>query len=173
MNQNFSSIKKFVSYQNSEKNIEHLIEIIKSIRNLRSEFNISYKKNLEIEISNNDNHTIKFLKEYEKELSRLLKLSKITFNSIPSSIPETAYLIVLKTTIIIPLKGIIDTKSELHKIENKKNKFINELVNLESKLTNTAFINKAPQEIIDQFEEQTANLKSSIEKIDQIINTIR
>jgi len=173
MNQSFSSLKELDSYKNSQKNIDHLIEIISSIRNLRSELNISYKKKLEIEISNSDDQIIKFLKEYEKELSRLLKLDKIVFNSVSSSISKAAYLVVSQTTIIIPLKEIIDTKSELQKIENKKNKIVNELENIELKLLNTTFIDKAPQEIIDQFKEQATNLKSSIEKMDQIINNIR
>ena len=173
MNQSFPSLKELDSYKNSQKNIDHLIEIISSIRNLRSELNISYKKKLEIEISNSDDQIIKFLKEYEKELSRLLKLDKIVFNSVSSSISKAAYLVVSQTTIIIPLKEIIDTKSELQKIENKKNKIVNELENIELKLLNTTFIDKAPQEIIDQFKEQATNLKSSIEKMDQIINNIR
>ena len=173
MNQSFSSLKELDSYKNSQKNIDHLIEIISSIRNLRSELNISYKKKLEIEISNSDDQIIKFLKEYEKELSRLLKLDKIVFNSVSSSISKAAYLVVSQTTIIIPLKEIINTNSELQKIENKKNKIVNELENIELKLLNTTFIDKAPQEIIDQFKEQATNLKSSIEKMDQIINNIR
>jgi len=85
---------------------------------------------------------------------------------------DSAHLIVKNTTISIPLKGIVDTKNELEKITNKKDKYLNELQNLESKLSNTSFLEKAPPEIVDQFKEQTVNIKTSIEKLDQIINTI-
>ena len=40
------------------------------------------------------------------------------------------------------------------------------------KLSNSSFNQKAPQEIIEQFKKQSIEIKSSIEKIDQIINTI-
>ena len=40
------------------------------------------------------------------------------------------------TTISILLKGIVDTNNELEKITNKKDKYLNELQNLEIKLSN-------------------------------------
>ena len=40
------------------------------------------------------------------------------------------------------------------------------------KLENKDFINKAPKHVIEDFQRQLEEIKSSIEKIDQIINTI-
>ena len=60
----------------------------------------------------------------------------------------------------------------MEKITNKKDKYLNELQNLETKLSNASFLEKAPPEIVDRFKEQTVNIKTSIEKLDQIINTI-
>jgi len=40
------------------------------------------------------------------------------------------------------------------------------------KLSNTVFLEKAPPKIVDQFNEDALKIKSSIEKLDQIINTI-
>ena len=41
------------------------------------------------------------------------------------------------------------------------------------KLSNPSFLKKAPEEVIDQFNKQASEIKSSIEKIDQIIDTIK
>ena len=46
------------------------------------------------------------------------------------------------------------------------------LLNIFQKLNNDNFINKASNEIIEKFKNDAQNHKSSIEKIDQIINTI-
>ena len=46
------------------------------------------------------------------------------------------------------------------------------LESVKSKLINNKFIEKAPKNVVDDFKKQEADLKSSIEKIDQIINTI-
>ena len=45
-------------------------------------------------------------------------------------------------------------------------------IDLQNKLNNPQFIAKAPKNIIEQFKMQSKEIKSSIEKIDQIINTI-
>ena len=43
---------------------------------------------------------------------------------------------------------------------------------LENKLKNSAFMNNASEEVIEKFKKQSIDIKSSIEKIDQIIDTI-
>ena len=73
---------------------------------------------------------------------------------------------------VIPLKGIIDTKKELEKLSQKKVKELLDLKKLESKLNNQNFIKKAPENVILQFKNQVFDIKSSIEKIQQIMNTI-
>ena len=73
---------------------------------------------------------------------------------------------------VIPLKGIIDTKKELEKLSQKKVKELFDLKKLESKLNNQNFIKKAPENVILQFKNQVFDIKSSIEKIQQIMNTI-
>ena len=45
--------------------------------------------------------------------------------------------------------------------------------NLNNKLNNTQFINKAPKNVILQFKNQAEEMKISIDKIEQIINTIK
>ena len=173
INQNLTKFNQNAKFKNSQKNIHHLIEIIKIIRNLRSELNIPYKTYIEIEISNKNRKTIEFLKIYKTQICQLLKINNIHFKSSTNVIPDSAYIVLSKTTLVIPLKGLIDTKSEVSKIKLKKDKLVNSLKDINLRLTNSSFINKAPEKIINQYKKQAYDIKSSIEKIDQIIDTIR
>ena len=74
---------------------------------------------------------------------------------------------------MVHLKDIIDTNKELERIEQKKVKLLDKLKGVEIKLSNSNFTKKAPQEVIENFKNEATDLKSSIEKIDQIINTIK
>ena len=65
-----------------------------------------------------------------------------------------------------------DSNKELERIEQKKVKLLDKLKGVEIKLSNSNFTKKAPQEVIENFKNEATDLKSSIEKIDQIINTI-
>ena len=101
-----------------------------------------------------------------------LKLNRILFEEKSDKIIGAAYLVVEKTTLTIPLKNIVDAKKEIEKLQIKKQKEISNFNKLEDKLKNSAFMNNASEEVIEKFKKQSIDIKSSIEKIDQIIDTI-
>ena len=118
--------------------------------------------------------TDSFLVTYkvEDEIKSLLKIKNITYDFNKDKISGSAYLIISDTTLIIPLKNIVDTDKEIAKLNDKKNLAINNLEKLSTKLSNSSFLNKAPVNIIEKFKKEAEDIKSSIEKIDQIIDTI-
>ena len=67
---------------------------------------------------------------------------------------------------------VIDTNQEIKKMKDKKQKHNINLQKLNSKLNNSSFLNKAPKNVIDQFKKEVIDIKTSIEKIDKIIDTI-
>ena len=73
----------------------------------------------------------------------------------------------------IPLDGIIDSEAELKKLNMKKQVEQEKFNKVNDKLKNDNFMNKASEEIINKFKNEANIYKSSIEKIDQIINTIK
>ena len=116
---------------------------------------------------------INFLNTFKNEIIHLLKLNNLSFNTIFSKSDSSAYIVISNSTLIVPLEGVIDTNEEIGKLNLKKKKKSSELINLQNKLNNPQFIAKAPKNIIEQFKMQSKEIKSSIEKIDQIINTIK
>ncbi|MDC0057434.1 valine--tRNA ligase [Alphaproteobacteria bacterium] len=173
MNEKYFSISIQKSFVQSQFNFKRLTQIISSIRNLRSELNIPYKKNIDLNINNSDNDFINFLNTFSKEIIHLLKLNNLYFNGTSLKTKGSAYIVISDSTLIVPLEGIIDMKEEISRLNIKKKKESAELVNLQNKLQNTQFITKAPKNVIEQFNIQAKEIKSSIEKIDQIINTIK
>ena len=162
--------KDFLSDQDNFKN---LILIISSIRNIRSELNIPYKDKIDVNINNEDNDFCLFLQNSENEINKLLKLNRLFLNDNSIKSEGSANIVISKSTIIIPLKGIIDTKSEINKLSKKKDNEHSELIKIQNKLNNDNFIEKAPKNVIEKFKKQEEEIKNSIEKIDQIINTIK
>ena len=75
-------------------------------------------------------------------------------------------------TILVPLEGIVDTEKELSKLDEKKLNYNKKLNTVLDKLNNKAFIEKAPDNVIENFKMQEQEIKSSIEKINEIMNTI-
>ena len=172
MNETFSEIDIQKKYEISQFNFKNLILIISSVRNLRSELNIPYKNKINLNINNNDQFFCSFLNEFEKEIIGLLKLDNLSINNSSYNNKGSANIVSGSSTLIIPLGNIIDTEKELNKLSIKKEKEILELDKIEGKLNNRVFIDKAPDYVVMQFKKQSIEIKSSIEKIEQIINTI-
>ena len=172
INEIYTKIEIQNSYEISQENFKKLTLIISSIRNLRSELNIPYKHQIKLNINNKDENFCNFIKSSEIEIVRLLKLSELSLNDLTIKNINSANLIIANSTLIIPLTDIIDAFSELKKLNNKKNKEIIELQKIQNKLKNHKFIEKAPVHIVADYKKQEIEIKSSIEKIDQIINTI-
>ena len=172
MNEVCKDISIQEKFNTSQKSFKDLIQIVISIRNLRSELNISYKDKIILNIINDNEKFILFIKNLENQIIKLLKLESLLINDRSITSHGSANIISSSSTLIVPLKGIIDTNKEIEKLNTKKNKEVVILKQLENKLNNINFIDKAPESIILQFKKQVKEVKSSIVKIDQIINTI-
>ena len=83
------------------------------------------------------------------------------------------YLIFDKISLNIPLSGIINISEELLKLNNNIDKLKKDLIKVNDKLKNKIFIKKAPKSVIENFHNQSKNIKSSIEKTKQIINSLK
>ena len=171
MSQNFIKVNFDQSFDNSKKYILKIIEILTSLRNLRADLNISYKNEIEIIIDTKNNNLIDFITNYQTEFKRLLKIKSILFEENTSQ-KKSAFIVLNDITILIPLDGIVDLDKEIIKLENKKNTYNEKLKSILGKLNNKAFIEKAPDNVIENFRIQEQEMKSSIEKINEIINTI-
>ena len=171
MSQNFVKVNFDPSFDDSKKYILKIIEILTSLRNLRADLNISYKNEIDIIIDTKNISLKDFITNYQTEFKRLLKIKSILFEENTSQ-KKSAFIVLNDITILIPLDGVVDIEKEIIKLENKKNTYNEKLKSILGKLNNKAFIEKAPDNVIENFRIQEQDMKSSIEKINEIINTI-
>ncbi len=171
MLQKFDSFKPLKEFDYSKNNVDLIINLITSVRNLRSELNIPYKKFINLYIDSKDDNVTKFINIYENEIKNLLKVDKISYDNYNTK--KGAFIVLVNFSVFIPLADVIDAEKELVRLNKKKDSYNIKLQDIESKLNNENFINKAPKNIIEEFNIQANELKSSIEKLDQIINTIK
>ena len=172
MNEVVVDVKTQDNFITSQNNFKYLTQIISSIRNLRSELDIPYKEKIILNINNEDKDFCSFIRSTENQIIRLLKLSELNLNDLSIKSEGSANIVVANSTLIIPLSGVIDTTAEIKKLTDKKNKKLIELQKIQDKLENKKFILKAPEQIVTQFKNQEQEIKYSIEKIEQIIDTI-
>ena len=142
-----------------------------ALRNLRADLNISYKNEINIIIDTKNDNLKRFIANYKIEFERLLKIKSISYQENISH-NKSAFIVLSEITILVPLAGIVDTEKELSKLDQKKLDYNKKLNSVMDKLSNKAFIEKAPDNVIENFKVQEQEIKSSIEKINEIMNTI-
>jgi valyl-tRNA synthetase len=88
-------------------------------------------------------------------LERLASVSDIIVQQDKSGIPDTAVAAIFASgEIYIPLEDLIDIAKELERLGKEKDNLSQEIDRVNQKLSNEAFVGKAPQKVIDAEKEK-------------------
>ena len=151
-----------------EKEFEFLKEIVSAIRNIRGEANVSPAKKIEVIFKTANENEKTILENNAKILDKLANVEKYEFNiEIPKLV---GFKLVETTEIYIPLADLIDKEKEIAKLEKDIEKTQKELDRVLGKLSNEAFVSKAPQAVIDKENVIKEELETKIAKFKESIN---
>jgi len=146
----------------AEPQIEWVKEFILGIRRIRGEMNIAPGKPLNVLLQNGNANDQVYLQELGNYLRKLGRLEIITWLNPGDNAPESAIALVGDMKILIPMAGLIDKDAELARLDKEIQRIEKELPRIEGKLSNAAFVDKAPPEVIDKEREKLAGLQSSL-----------
>lgn len=151
-----------------EKEFEFLKEIVSAIRNIRGEANVSPAKKIKVIFKTANENEKTILENNAKILDKLANVEKYEFNiEIPKLV---GFKLVETTEIYIPLADLIDKEKEIAKLEKDIEKTQKELDRVLGKLSNEAFVSKAPQAVIDKENAIKEELETKIAKFKESIN---
>ena len=156
---------------NTEKQIDEIINIISALRVIRAENQNIKNENLHLIISTDLNSEIQaVIHENEAVIAGIAKLDEIEFtDNVPAeSIEKT----MSGYKLIIPLEGLIDPEEEMARLQKELESVENDIKIITSKLANKQFVEKAPAAVVDKekakiadAENKKAMLKKSIVKL--------
>ncbi|WP_350336230.1 valine--tRNA ligase [Coralliovum pocilloporae] len=130
----------------SAEEINWLIDVITSVRSVRSEMNVPASAKVPLVFVGADELTKTRLGLHENALARLARTESV---SLSSEAPEgSAQIVVGTTTVCLSLAGVIDLDAEKARLEKEIGKIEKEIVKLDGKLANEKFLSKAPAEVI-------------------------
>jgi len=164
------SDNKWIDKKN-EEDIELIKKTISSIRNLRSEMNISPGKEIDIIIKSSENETIIFqnLKVY---ISRLAKINSIIIDPKATKPSQSASIVIDNNEIFIPLTDIIDIDVEVERLTKQVDAYKGRLKNVNNKLSNKNFVDRAPKDVVDNEKKKQKQYESTLKKIQNNLNSL-
>ncbi|MBT1247811.1 MULTISPECIES: valine--tRNA ligase [unclassified Thermosipho (in: thermotogales)] len=151
--------------ETAEKRFELLKNIIKGIRNVKAEVNISQSKKVNI-VS-----TIKFDQEEELYIKTLAKVESISYSNMKPEKAASAY-VDNENEIFVELGNLIDIDTEVKRLTKKIEKLEKDAEKFRKKLNNKKFLEGAPEEIIEETKEKLSNIEGQIEKIKKILKSL-
>ncbi|MFL6374614.1 MAG: valine--tRNA ligase [Pyrinomonadaceae bacterium] len=154
--------------ETAESEMSAVIDVIKKVRNIRSEMNISPSIKFTVHIAAAADYQAVF----RANQAQILKLARAESLIIGDSLEvptASAKAVTGEAQIAIPLEGLIDFEKERERLGNQIAKLTDEKSRLDGQLTNRNFVDKAPAEKVEalrdrqiELSEQIATLESNV-----------
>ncbi|MFQ1050362.1 valine--tRNA ligase [Avibacterium paragallinarum] len=151
--------------EQAEQQINWLKEIIIAVRNIRAECNIAPSKELELLLRNLTSAEKTVLENNRTLLQAMAKLERVEVLEAGSEAPFSVTKLVGGTELLIPMVGFIDKATELARLTKELEKLNGEIARIENKLSNEAFVAKAPEQVIAKEREKMQGYQEAIAKV--------
>ncbi|USS86825.1 valine--tRNA ligase [Fructilactobacillus cliffordii] len=136
--------------ENAESDMEHLIEIIKAVRNIRAEAGAPLGNPVDILIKTKDTDLQRVLETNREYLDRFGHPQKLEIGA-DVSVPDLAMTaVVTDAEVSIPLAELIDLHEEVQRLTKEVEKFQAEVDRAKRKLANEKFVANAPAAVVDE-----------------------
>jgi len=153
-------------YQPEKEQLFGVIKkLVSGIRNIRAEMNISPKEPLTVFIKTESKELAEQLISSEWVLKKLETIEELTIGTDIEKPQAAASAVISGNELIIPLKGLIDLDKEREKIEKEIQRLEGFLKGIEKKLSNSKFVDNAPQDVVERERKKQSDTLSTLEKL--------
>ncbi len=150
----------------AEAQMNALMELIGSVRNLRSEYAVPPGKEISIHISSKSASLAAALNAEERALRRLAKVGEIRSDGDAPAGKAGAHAVLRAGgEVYIPLEGLIDLGKERERLSKELSRIEGQLRGTEAKLNNEQFVGKAPAAVIEREREKARSLRQQYEQL--------
>ena len=165
MLQPWPEIKDELDFPADEKQMNGVIEMIRVIRNLRTEMNVAPSKRTRMMFVANEGwaDTLTASDMYFRRLAGASETVVIAENELGTE--KTVSAVTEAATIYIPLGDLVDFDKEIARLQKEIDNLTKEIARAEGKLNNQGFVAKAPAALVEQ---EKAKLALNQQKLEQV-----
>ncbi|MFA5250933.1 MAG: class I tRNA ligase family protein, partial [Parachlamydiales bacterium] len=153
-----------------EKAFGTLSEIVRSIRNIRTEMKVPPGEKTDLFLYSPKKKTLKLIEANQPFLRALLKLGQITFCKKDQELPNGSSALWEDLKIVLPLSQELIAK-EKERLIKEKAKVETELAVLKARINNPEFLAKAPQPIVKKMQDQFEALQNQKAALEEKISS--
>ena len=153
------------AFPEQAQEMEDVMEVIRAVRNLRSEMSVSVGRRAHLMLRPTEGHE-KAMAESGDFLMRMAWASELSLMARGESVPAgTVSAVCQAAEVFIPLGDLVDLAREIARLTKEKDGVAGEIARAEGKLSNPGFLGKAPEQLVAQ---ERAKLTANREKLESI-----
>ncbi|MFK9091282.1 valine--tRNA ligase [Bacillus salipaludis] len=143
-------VKPELSDEQAAQEMKLLMEMIRSVRNIRAEVNTPMSKKIKMLVKAKDDAVLKSIENNRSYIERFCNPEELQMG-VDIEVPEKAMTAVITgLEIILPLEGLINIDEEIARLEKEYEKLNKEVDRVQKKLSNVGFMKKAPESVITE-----------------------
>lgn len=156
--------------QHAFQDMETVINVIRSIRMIRMQWNI--KMNAEVDVIIVSDQLTLLLNDNASDIRNLGKVRELSFQTQGTVVKDAASAIVSGYKIFIPLEGIVDLNVEKKRLKLELINKEKAIAALNGRLQNESFVSKAPQDVIEKENERLSILMTETSQLTEVLKNI-
>ena len=150
-----------------EEMLAHVKELVKGIRNLRTEMDVPPSRKAKVFIVSEDKALCETFESMKKTYRNLISASEIDVQSDKAGIGEDAVSVVIPGAVVyMPLEDLVDMEKEKERLLKEEERLKKELARSHGMLNNEKFVSKAPAAKIQEEKDKLA-------KYEQMMATVQ
>ena len=155
----------------AEAEIDWMVRLIEETRSTRSELNVPAGAKIPLLLIGADAPTQARLERYQDLIDRMARLE---YSTSADAAPKGSVTFVLDgSTVALPLEGVVDLPAESARLAKEIGKLESEIGKMDAKLGNASFIEKAPEEVVEELRERRADAAASATKLKHALDQIK
>lgn len=150
-----------------EEMLAHVKELVKGIRNLRTEMDVPPSRKAKVFIVSEDKALCETFESMKKTYQNLISASEVDVQSDKAGIGEDAVSVVIPGAVVyMPLEDLVDMEKEKERLLKEEERLKKELARSHGMLNNEKFVSKAPAAKIQEERDKLA-------KYEQMMATVQ
>ena len=156
------------SFTAEEEMLEHCKDLVKGIRNVRTEMDVPPSRKAKVYIVSDDAALRDTFTVNIEAYRNLAAASEVFVQADKDSIGEDAVSVVIPgATVYLPLEDLVDFEKEKERLLKEKERLAKELARSRGMLSNEKFLSKAPQEKVQEEKDKLSGYEQMMAQVEE------
>ncbi len=153
--------------------MEKIMDVVRAIRNIRGEMDVTPGKQIPAVLDCRGGDALAVMRAGEKYIKALARVGELTYGVGIERPEKAATQVAGEVEILVPMAGLIDLEEEEKRLQKEIAKVEKDVTMFQKKLSNEAFVAKAPPEVLEKDRGKLADAREKMEILQASLEKIR